>query len=218
MTTRTMTPVVVVPGVFVYGPKTPKTRFAVIPDPSISSCTWRGVKPDTTVLATHEMVEAITDPDSAIIELAPVTGANLQCNGNFYQFGAIPVPPLATPPTLLVINGKSPYSWTDNTFNFCDPQEIADTCNETEQFSTTLKPDDNYYVSGIRLNSTHTCGVSPVQGTVTDPPTPPPESAHQRCLDACSAALERCMAGAHTGPERGECGREGQSCRQGCPP
>jgi hypothetical protein len=43
----------------------------------------------TTVNATHEMVEAITDPDSVIIEMAPIAGANVQCNGSFWPIAAL---------------------------------------------------------------------------------------------------------------------------------
>ena len=36
------------------------------------------------------------------------------------------------------------------------------------------------------------------------------------CEDACQLALQSCMAGAHTGPERGACGKQGQVCVAEC--
>jgi len=152
------------------------------------------------------MVEAITNPDSVILELGPLIGVNVQCNGTFWPVGLIPIPPIGPPPGLFVLNGISRYAWTDAMFNICNPQEIADTCKTAMPFATTVKPDGNYQVSGIRLNSTGSCQVSTVQGTVTDPPPPPPVSEHNRCLQACSMRASLCMQDAHTGPERGACG------------
>lgn len=167
--------------------------------------------------ATHEMVEAITNPDSVIMEFGPITGVNVQCNGTFWPVGVIPLPPIGPPPGLFILNGASRYAWTDTTFNICNPQEIADTCTAMT-FGTTGNPDGTYSVSGVRLNSTGSCQVSPVQNTVTDPPPPPPVTEHDRCLDACSEELTLCMADAHTGPERGACARQAQICRRLCPP
>jgi hypothetical protein len=102
LTTRTQTPVPLAPGFFFYGPK---VRFAVLPDADASGCSASlgGMRAATTVNATHEMVEAITNPDSVILELAPISGVNLQCNGSFWPVGLIfPIPPIGPPPRLFI--------------------------------------------------------------------------------------------------------------------
>jgi hypothetical protein len=103
------------------------------------------------------------------------------------------------------------------TFNICNPQEIADTCNTAFPFATTTQPDGSYQVSGYRLNSVGQCLVSSVQGTVTDPPPPPQKTPYRQCMDQCNVDAATCMADAHTGPERGACGRENIACKRQCP-
>jgi hypothetical protein len=199
----------------VYGPK---IRFAVLPDADQTGCSASiGFLAATTVNATHEMVEAITDPDSVIIEMAPITGVNVQCNCSFWPIDVLLPPPISAP-VGLVLNGCARYAWTDTTFNICNPQEIADTCNTVFPFATTIKPDGRYQVSGYRLNSAGRCLVSPVQGTVTDPPPPPPRTPRQQCVDQCNVEAADCMADAHTGTERGVCGRANVACKRQCPP
>lgn len=211
-----------IPGVFVFGPK---IRIAVIPDQVSTSCAG-GSSPSlaldaTTSIATHEIVETITNPDSVIIEMAPITGAAVQCNGIFFPVDAVPVPPFSGPfPPQPFLNGASRWAWTTSKSALCNPDEIADSCSSAANFqttpaSTTPIPNDGLYsVSQIFSLAKGACAVSAMQGTVT---SPPPVSAHDLCLAGCARDLTACKVIAHSFAERNQCFGEASSCRSDCP-
>lgn len=121
---------------------------------------WRD---NTTVSASHELVETIADTDSVLIDMLPVTGANLQC-------GAVRVPVSAITPVLTGIpftNGFSPWAWVASKSQFCNPDEVADSqpaCQSAAAYDTTGSGDGRFAVGPIFLNSLGRCTV-PAGGT-----------------------------------------------------
>ena len=76
-TARTQVPITP-PLLYAYGPK---IRIAVVPEASkISGCRSTTVLDSATFLASHELVETITNPDSVIVGMFPLAGETLQCN------------------------------------------------------------------------------------------------------------------------------------------
>jgi hypothetical protein len=216
ITARTQVPTPI-PGIFVYGPK---IRIAVIPDQIAASCATTTTLFDrTTFSATHELVETITNPDSVIVEMAPVNAAMIQCNGIFIPASAaVPLPPVGGAPLQPIFNGLERWSWTSNKSVLCNPDEVADQCRVGTPFQTTKTTNGTYSVSQYHLNSLGRCAVSSVQGTVPTPPPPRQPTAYEVCLDSCSSELEGCMADAHSGAARGACVRESKTCRKQCAP
>jgi len=204
-----------VPGIAIFGPK---IRIAVIPDPD--RVTGRSCKRGlshfqaTTFLSSHEVVETITNPDSVLIELPPVIGANVQCDGVRIPASSL-TPVLASPPA---INGIVPWSWTSNASQFCNPDEVADSgsCNMPTLYSTNGTSAGEFMVSPIFLNSRGACTM-PASGRVSPPPPPPrPISTKQACLSACQSEQQDCISGAHSGVQRGMCARTGLLCKSRC--
>lgn len=215
-TARTQVPLPL-PGLFAYGPK---IRISVIPDPSTTPAGCSG-KPNTfnavTFVSTHELVETITNPDSVIIEMSPVTGAAVQCNGvNFPVGAAIPVPPIGPGP-LVVLNGQSPWAWNSSRSVICNPDEVSDQCSAPLRFRTTNTLDGAYIVSGIFLNSRRACSLSTRQGDVLEAPPPRPPTAREVCTRDCRQEQSACMAEARSGVVRGACSRQALACNRACP-
>ena len=203
-----------VPSVYFYGPK---IRMSVIVDPSIGNCTSGPIPDAVTSFASHELIETITNPESVIVEMAPVIGAMLQCNGIFLPIGAaVPIPPF-TPPPMPVINGQAPWAWARASSPMCNSREIADSPCGSRTFATNTQPEGRFTVSQYFLNSIGSCTVSTAQGTVPNDPPPPVRTPRQQCLDGCTADQKSCMAIAHTIAERGRCTSEAKTCRAQCP-
>lgn len=196
------------PGIAIFGPK---IRIAVIPDPGRvgSNCLMgTNVLGATTFLATHEIVETITNPDSVLVEMPPVVGANVQCN-------AVRIPVSSLSPIVTVppaINGLEPWSWASSASQFCNPDEVSDTCTSPASYNTTGLSDGVYVVSPIFLNSRRACSVA---ANVPPPPAPrPPPNA--RCVAACQAALSQCLDVADSQRRMAICNGVAQRCKARC--
>lgn len=191
-----------VPFLSIFGPK---IRIAVIPDQGMigTPCGSVGVAAfdSTTTAASHELVETITDPDSVVLEMPPVIGANIQCNG--VRLPVTALTPITTVPP--AYNDPALWAWTSPGSEFCHPDEIADGC-----LGTSYAPAGNSVVSPYAIPSQGDCALP------GSPPPAKPGDPHQMCLDECAAELESCMADAHSGTQRGMCVRQGTLCRAGC--
>lgn len=196
------------PGIAIFGPK---IRIAVVPDPGrtgtrcLMGTTVLGA---STFLATHEIVEAITNPDSVLVEMPPVVGANVQCNR--VRIPVASISPVNTMPPAL--NGQEAWSWASGASQFCNPDEVSDTCTSPASYNTTGFSDGVYMVSPIFLNSRRACSVA---ANVAPPPAPrPPPSS--RCLAACQTRLEQCLDVAASLRQTATCNLAGQRCKAGC--
>ncbi len=108
---RTQVPVAP-PLLYAYGPK---IRIAVVPTVfGVASCTTGGgLVDDATSIASHELMEAITDPDPAILNMFPVIGETITCNG-WSLLEGVPV-------------ANTWWAWFNAGLSFpCVPHEIAD--------------------------------------------------------------------------------------------
>lgn len=196
------------PGIAVFGPK---MRIAVIPDPGRIGSICQGkmsVLAATTFNATHEIVETITNPDSVLVEMPPLVGANVQCNT--VRLPVSSLSPVGTVPP--AFNGLEPWSWTSSASQFCNPDEVSDTCTTPASYNTTGLPDGVYSVSPIFLNSRRACTVA---ANVPPPPAPrPPPNA--RCMAACQATLSQCLDVADTPRRVATCNLAAQRCKARC--
>lgn len=201
-----------IPGIADFGPK---IRMAVIPDASrMPPRCSHGVSTfeAITFMATHEIVEATTNPDSVLVEMPPVVGANVQCNGVRIPVSTISpighVPPAA--------NGLAPWAWTSSASQFCNPDEVSDSaaCGTPALYSTTGAPDGNYRVSPIFLNSRGACTVP--TGVVLAPPKPPRPPANRQCLAACQTRQAACLDIAGGTQQIARCNLAYRTCQGRC--
>lgn len=197
-----------IPGIAIFGPK---LRIAVIPDPvRIGSRCRAAPDPlgDITFLASHEVVETITNPDSVLVEMPPLVGANVQCNRARIPVTAV-TPVTTVPPA---VNGIEPWSWSSSASTFCNPDEVADTCLSAVSYNATGLPDGVYRVSPIFLNSRGACSVA---ANVPPPPAPRPP-ANRQCLAGCQAKLAACLDIADSPRRTASCNLAAQRCKAGC--
>lgn len=147
-TARTQVPITP-PALYAYGPK---LRIAVVPEASgISGCTRRKILDSATYLATHELVETITNPDSVIVGMLPLAGETLLCNN------------IAIPQVLGAGNANSSWAWASTTMNqLCNPNEIADQCGSAS-FKTS--GGSIHTVTQMWQNSAGVCTVQRLRAT-----------------------------------------------------
>ena len=204
-----------VPLVGVFGPK---IRIGVMPDPLRSGCGDASTWPQkATLLASHELVEAITNPDAVLVEMLPVIGANLQCGGSRLPVSTL-TPVLTGPP---IANGISPWAWVSGKSQMCNPHEVSDDCKTSVSYETTGTADGRFAVSEIFLNSQGRC-ITPVGATAPTPliPTPPPPlltpAARQQCLAGCQQAQAQCLDVNDSQRTRARCNLQLDACNKKC--
>lgn len=128
-TARTQVPITP-PVWYAYGPK---LRIAVIPTVTgVPGCASSGAFDDATSLASHELMETITDPDAVVLGMFPVAGETLECNG------------VSMPPGIAVANAA--WGWVSASSGFCNPDEIADD-NQAGRFRTSPTATDSFLVT-----------------------------------------------------------------------
>lgn len=147
-TARVQVPIVP-PFWFGYGPK---LRIAVIPTVStIPICNPLNTLDDATHLASHELVETITDPDSVVLGMFPIAGETLECNG------------FSLPPGAALLNAM--WGWISASSSFCNPNEIADDLL-IGRFRTSPAVGDSFLVARPWRNSAGTNILSGPAGTL----------------------------------------------------
>jgi hypothetical protein len=191
----------------------PRIRIAVLPDPTSApgtSCTGGMAKFDAiTAAATHEIVEAITNPDSVEIEMQPLIGANVQCDGVRIPVGALA--PVVTSP--LTANGLVRWAWTSQLSGPCNPDEVADTCTAAATYDTTGRAGGKFVVSRYFLRSTRACAIA--SDVIARPPVQTP-SPNPACVAACNDRFSVCMETAAGQRPEARCRAQALSCKARC--
>jgi hypothetical protein len=141
--------------------------MAVIPDASRMPprCSHGVSTFEAITFMTHEIVEATTNPDSVLVEMPPVVGANVQCNGVRDSGTDHPIACAAC--------GQWPGAPPGHPASHFNPDEVSDSaaCGTPASYSTTGAPDGNYR-NAIFLNSRGACTVT--TGVAAAAPRPPP--------------------------------------------
>lgn len=207
------------PAIAVFGQK---IRIGVIPDQAVANClSGRDFFAATTSAASHELVEAIVNPDSVLIEMLPVSGANVQCNGVRVPIATLQssVTPIPVP---IAFNGIEPWAWVSGLSVFCNPEEIADSFSAatnhcTRDFTynttgTTGTGDTNgiYTVQGYFLNSLGRCSIAPNVA----PPTV--HTFDPVCKAGCDRKYVSCIDNANSQKDRARCVVARSNCNKTC--
>lgn len=203
-----------VPTVAVFGQK---IRIGVVPDQALSGC-LRGLDffTRTTSSASHELIEAIVNPDSLLIEMLPISGADVQCNGARFPIAALQSS--VTPfPLLPMSNGVAPWAWASSLSKLCNPEEISDNfegaknrCDTVFPYNTTGAPDGMYTVSGYFLNSLGRCAIAPhvAPRVVT--------TVDRACQAVCDKKFAVCSDNVGTSRDQARCRASQGVCKQQC--
>lgn len=205
------------PTIAVFGQK---IRIGVIPDQQAAGCT-KGADffQTTTAAASHELIEAIANPDSVLIEMLPIVGANVQCNG--FRIPVASLQSSVTPlPVPVAFNGIEPWAWASGLSQFCNPEEISDAfagstghCSSAFSHNTTGKPDGVYQVSGYFLNSLGRCAIAP---DVTPAPSPVVRTTNPACVAACAQRFNACADTVNTQRDQARCNLARSNCLRTC--
>jgi hypothetical protein len=197
-----------------------KIRIGVIPDQAVGNCLNGGdFFATTTSAASHELVEAIVNPDAVLIELLPVSGANAQCNGARFPAASLPFTPIPAP---IAFNGIETWAWVSGLSQLCNPEEIADSftgatnhCTGDFRYNTTGTTatgdaEGIYAVQGYFLNSLGRCSIAPNVA----PPTV--HTVDPVCMAGCDRKYVSCIDTANSQKDRARCVVARNNCNKTC--
>jgi hypothetical protein len=182
--------------------KGPKLRIAVIPEDSvIPACAISGF-PNTpinqaTFNSSHEISEAITDPDSVVLAMQPLQ--ILQCG------------PVIFPPGAALDAGDANLSWTSNFSQICSPDEIADPCSAPVMYPGTPGVTSDL-VTQLFSKSKKACAL----GSTAPPVDNSPSGKRRACLLDCATNRRECTVKPTMSDGSNDCDTAYKTCTAGC--